>query len=215
MSASNDTPAASDQASNTSKAISRVTATVTDGTDASQTAATVSGATSSTKVAKTTIIVIAAVAASIGGIFVLWTIIRKWKFKPSADFEDRMQPIDWQPTTGEDNVPGLHRNGTAVSHGSFHSGSGHGDDSFGSRGAYGSDHGHNASPLQPIPDHDFTAGAPSLAPVGGYADLARGPSPGPQMAQLNRGPSTNRPEYESYGVPLHHQNAYGYNGAQY
>lgn len=119
-----------------------------------------------------------------------------------------MQPIDWQPTGADDNVPGLHRSGTAVSHGSFHSGSGHTEDAFSSRG-YGSDHNNS---LQPIPDHDFTAGA-TLAPVGGYADLARGPSPGPQMSQLTRGPSTSRPEYESYGVPLHHQGAYDYHGS--
>ena len=111
-----------------------------------------------------------------------------------------MQPIDWQPTTADDNVPGLHRSATGLSHGS----SGHGDSPRG----YGSDHGHNNT-LQPLPEHDFTAGPATLAPVGGYADLARGPSPGPQMTQ--------RPyEYESYGVPLHHQNAYDYNsGARY
>ena len=75
-------------------------------------------------------------------------------------------------------------------------------------GGYGSDHGHGTTGLQPIPDHDFTAGATLGAPVGGYADLARGPSPGPQMGQLNRGPSVNR-GFDGYGNP---QAAYDYNG---
>ncbi|KAI0785066.1 hypothetical protein C8Q75DRAFT_809606 [Abortiporus biennis] len=129
------------------------------------------------KTTKTTLIVVIVIAATIGGVILLWTIIRKTKFKPSSSFEDRMQPIDWQPTVAEDrDVPGLHRNASAASHGSFHS-SGHED-------IYG--HGVGAASLQPIPDHDFTAG-PSLAPGGGYADLARGPSPQPQMAYYNGG----------------------------
>lgn len=108
-------------------------------------------------------------------------------------------------------------------------GGGYGATSDLGHGAGGSDYGHGAgvSALNPIPDHDFTAGA-SLAPVGGYADLARGPSlvrgvsPQPQMHEnLTRGPSMNRAAYDqSYGVPLHHQggsygaaDAYDYNGA--
>ena len=119
-----------------------------------------------------------------------------------------MQPIDWQPSAADSDLPGgVRRNASTASHGSFRS-AGHSEESYG--------HGHNAagygagygaagtSTLQPIPDHDFTAGAGNLAPVGGYADLARGPSPGPQMAQLQRGPSVNN----SYGQQPH----YGYNG---
>jgi len=91
-------------------------------------------------------------------------------------------------------------------------------------GGYGAtiDHGRSPSPLPPIPDHDFTAGPTTLAPVGGYADLARGPSPQPQMQEaLTRGPSLTRPQYDQYGVPLHHQGGYGpqdpydYNGGRY
>jgi len=111
-----------------------------------------------------------------------------------------MQPIDWQPTTEDDS--GLPTNRRRASHGSFHSGSGHGDPM--------SDHGHGAQGINPIPDHDFTAGATTLAPVGGYADLQRGPSPQPQMqmGELARGPSLTRPAYDAYGVPLHHQGGY-------
>jgi len=129
-----------------------------------------------------------------------------------------MRPIDWQPTISEDGIHGHHRAGSSAS--SFHSGSGH--DGLGD--GYGStiDHGRSPSPLPPIPDHDFTAGPTNLAPVGGYADLARGPSPQPQMQEaLSRGPSLTRPQYDQYGVPLHHQSGYGsqdaydYNGGSY
>lgn len=81
---------------------------------------------------------------------------------------------------------------------------------------YGStmDHVRSPSPLAP-PEHDFTAGPANLAPVGGYADLARGPSPQPQMQEaLARGPSLTRPQYDQYGVPLHHQGGGGYTGQQ-
>lgn len=153
--------------------------------------------------------VLIAVAASVAAAVVGWTIIRKWKLKPSSSFDDRMQPIDWQPTTADDNVIPAHRR--AGSGGSFHSGSGHhGDAGVGAYGA-GSDHGHGAAPaLAPLPDHDFTAGPSALAPVGGYADLTRGPSPQPQMQEaLVRGPSLTRGNYDAYGgVPLHHQGAY-------
>ncbi|KIK91460.1 hypothetical protein PAXRUDRAFT_629728 [Paxillus rubicundulus Ve08.2h10] len=146
------------------------------------------------------------IAASVGAAIIIWTIIRKWKFRPSSDFEGRMQPIDWQP--GSDVDTGFsgqrHRMSNASS---FHSGSshGHGDDQF--RGQAG---GHSAAALSPIPDHDFTAGAAHLATVGGYADLARGPSPQPTMQEaLGLAPSINRPhQHDQYGVPLHH----GYSG---
>lgn len=108
-----------------------------------------------------------------------------------------MQPIDWDPSQEDDiGIPGMNRRHSNAS--SFHSRLGH------------------ASPatavLNPIPDHDFTAGPANLAPVGGYADLARGPSPQPMMQGLARGPSVSRPyQSEQYGVPLHH-GGYGAHG---
>lgn len=155
-------------------------------------------------------------ASCIGAVAIGWTVIRKWKFKKSSNFDDRMTPIDWQPSNADDGVPGLRRNVSTASHGSFQS-SGH-DDNFAGRGVgsgYGAatDSTYSApgtTQLQPIPDHDFTAGPATLAPVGGYADLARGPSPQPQMTELARGPSVNR-GFDNYGVPLHHQGAYDYN----
>ncbi|TFY81845.1 hypothetical protein EWM64_g2165 [Hericium alpestre] len=136
---------------------------------------------SSSKLPHTALIIIIVVASCVGGIAIIWTGIRKWKFRPSKDFEDRMQPIDWQPTDHDSGLPTHRRVPSNAS--SFHS-SGH--DSTGAKGVggYGAT---SESALNPIPDHDFTAGA-SLAPVGGYADLARGPSPGPYARDPSPGP---------------------------
>ncbi|TDL28192.1 hypothetical protein BD410DRAFT_799502 [Rickenella mellea] len=180
-----DTPAAARFTTVTSSAPAE-SATNSDG-------ASPSGAATITK---TTITVLVAVGASIGAAILIWTIIRKWKFKPSAEFEDRMQPIDWQPSVNpaDDIIPRHRRMNSNGSHGSFHSGEDH-SDSFSGRGAYGaygpsSDHGHGNT-ISDLPQHDFTAGPAHLAPVGAYADLSRGPSPQPQMQEssLARGPS--------------------------
>lgn len=148
---------------------------------------------SSTGITHAALIVLIVIATSVGGSIIIWTIIRKWKFGKSSSFDGRMQPIDWQPSNDIDDnsgIPGLNRRNSTAS--SFHSGSGHA--------------GIGATTLSPIPDHDFTAGPANLAPVGGYADLARGPSPQPMMQELARGPSVNARQYQSdqYGVPLHH-----------
>ncbi|RDB28830.1 hypothetical protein Hypma_015698 [Hypsizygus marmoreus] len=159
------------------------------------------------KAKSTTLTVLIVVASSVAGVAILWTVFRKWKLGRSSKFDERLQPIDWQPTNPDDGaVPGNRRRLSGAS--SFHSASGHGTSA---RGYGASDHGHG-SEVSPssyaIPDHDFTAGPTTLAPVGGYADLARGPSPQPQMHQMSRGPSMNRPAYD-VGVPLHHQAGYG------
>jgi hypothetical protein len=143
-----------------------------------------------------------AIAASVGGIAILWTIFRKWKLSSSKEFDRRLNPItDWQPTNGEDEGPALRRAPSSSS--SFHSGGG------------GSANGHGAG-IAPL-DHDFTAGPGNSAPIGGYADLARASSPNPPMQQaLGRAPSFNY-GYD-VGVPLHHQTGYGTyggGGAQY
>ncbi|KAI0673347.1 hypothetical protein C8Q78DRAFT_1076368 [Trametes maxima] len=180
--------------------------TVTDSSaQAEQTSANATGASKApdnNKITRTTIIVIAVIASTLGSIALAWTVFRKWKLRPSSSFDDRMQPIDWQPTAPEDGiVPSHRRAGSNASHGSFQS----------------SGHGHAAPNLQPLPEHDFTAGPATLAPVGGYADLQRGPSPQPSMSELSRGPSMTRPGYD-YGVPAHHQGMGGYdynNGMRY
>ncbi|KAF9029252.1 hypothetical protein BDZ89DRAFT_1101554 [Hymenopellis radicata] len=160
----------------------------------------------------TALTVIIAVAASIGFVIVCWTIFRKWKLARSEKFDRRLNPIDWQPTNESDgpSVPGSHRRGNSDTS-SFHSGANHAG--YGSPN--GSDSGHGAPQLQPIPDHDFTAGAPAYnTGYGDYADLNRGPSmnrgatPQPPMAELARGPSVARPAYD-VGVPIHHQTGYG------
>lgn len=184
--------------------------------------ATSSAAPSSDTGKHTTITVLIVIAAAVGGVAVIWTVIRKWKFRPSSQFEDRMQPIDWQPTTNpEDGVVPGHRRMTSNSS-SFLSGSHEHADNMAGRGISGG-YGGGAADITPsaapIPDHDFTAGPANLAPVGGYADLARGPSPQPQMQEaLTRGPSINRLQqpYDHYGVPAQQQayaqDAYDYNG---
>jgi len=149
------------------------------------------------------------VAASVGGLFILWTIFRKWKLGHSSKFNERMAPIDWQPTNDEGIVPAHHRAKPRAS--SLTPSANH--DNAAGQGAGGF--------RDPALEHDFSA--PSLAPVGGYADLARGSSPQPQMQEtlgrgpsmnrtyndgLARGPSTTRPAYDT-GVPLHHQAGYG------
>jgi len=136
------------------------------------------------------------VAASVGGVFVLWTIFRKWKLSSSKKFDDRLKPIDWQPTTGEDDVIPTHRRVPSGS--SFHSAGHSSNNGIGRNGGFG--------PL----DHDFTAGPAHVNNIGGYADLARASSPNPPMQELARGPSFNR-GYDQ-GVPLHHQSGYEYNG---
>jgi len=143
----------------------------------------------SSKTKSTTVTVLIAVAASVGGIAILWTIFRKWKLSSSKEFDRRLNPItDWQPTNGEDDLDSTLRR-AASSSSSFHSGGGSGDGHIPSR-----------SPgLAPL-DHDFTAGT---APIGGYADLARASNTNPPMQQafFNHG-------YD-VGVPLHHQTGYG------
>jgi len=168
-----------------------------------------SAALTKTKITITTVLIV--VAASVGGVFILWTIFRKWKLGHSSKFNERMAPIDWQPTNDDGIVPSHRRANSRAS--SFHSSASH-DNATGQRAGAFRDQGL---------DHDFSAPPANLAPVGGYADLARGSSPQPQMQEalgrgpsmnrayndgLARGPSTTRPAYDT-GVPLHHQAGYG------
>jgi len=147
--------------------------------------------------------VLIAIAASVGGIAIIWTVFRKWKLASSKQFDRRLNPIDWQPTTGEDDGLPRRRLSNASS---LHSGSGHGHGA--ARSAGGSNHGHGGA----NPFDDFDSPATNSAPVGGYADLSRGPSPTQMQENLTRGPSFNR-GYDA-PVPLHHQAGYG-SGARY
>jgi len=113
-----------------------------------------------------------------------------------------MQPIDWEPTSNPDDGA-VHRRLSNAS--SFHSGSSHVDNIAGRGVGYGATSDPNGG-LNPLPEHDFTPGVSTLAPVGGYADLSRGAVPQPQMQEaLRRGPSSYRP---NFGVPIHHQAGY-------
>ncbi|KAF8973559.1 hypothetical protein BDZ97DRAFT_1971178 [Flammula alnicola] len=86
--------------------------------------APVAAVAAATKTKSTTLTVLIAVAASVGGIAIFWTIFRKWKLSSSKKFDERLNPIDWQPTAGEDGVIPTHRRVPSGSS-SFHSGSGH------------------------------------------------------------------------------------------
>ncbi|KAI0307686.1 hypothetical protein B0F90DRAFT_1813107 [Multifurca ochricompacta] len=151
----------------------------------------------------TTLTILIVLAASIGGCAIIWTIIRKWKFRPSAQFEDRLEPINWQPTVHDSGLPTHRRVPSNAS--SFHS-AGHENSGLARSDSQSGAPYSAGRNLTPLPDHDFTPGPSALAPVGGYADLARGPSPQPQMQEApHRGPSLNR-GYENYpGLPPHHQ----------
>ncbi|KAH8835891.1 hypothetical protein DL96DRAFT_1550271 [Flagelloscypha sp. PMI_526] len=135
--------------------------------------------------------VLIGVGASIGGIVIIWILYRGYQRARADKVDSRMQPIDFTPTGYDDEgLPGQHRRHSGAS---FNSYSHHGHQA-------GSDHGHSVAPL---PEHDFTAGNSNLAPVGGYADLARGSSPQPpQMHEMGHGVSHNA---YSTQVPLHHQ----------
>ncbi|PAV22148.1 hypothetical protein PNOK_0210500 [Pyrrhoderma noxium] len=161
-----------------------LTATVTGTSDASEASATeTANATSAASkgISKTTITILIVIAATVGGSIILWTIIRKWKFSPSSEFEDRMQPIDWSPAP-DHRSNDLHRTASNASHGSFHSGSEHGSArTYGTYGNNNSNNNNNSNLVSDIPNHDFTAGPANMG--AGYADLTRGASPAPQMSQ--------------------------------
>ncbi|KAJ7275204.1 hypothetical protein B0H12DRAFT_1086222 [Mycena haematopus] len=197
------TPAANANANETPASQSQSTVTKTNSIlAAAETNPSTPPPQSATAVKKSTITtILIVVAASVGGVAILWTVFRKWKLGHSKKFDERMAPIDWQPTNDDGIIPAHRRANSRAS--SFNSAA-HGNGGYSER------------------DHDFTAAPSHLAPVGGYADLARGPSPQPQMQEvygqdLTRGPSTTRPAYDT-GVPLHHQagfgqaEAYDYNG---
>ncbi|KAK1228640.1 hypothetical protein PQX77_008234 [Marasmius sp. AFHP31] len=182
-----------------------VTSTAAPAAQQTEETNTQSGASSDNnhKARTTALTVLIVIASSVGAVLLIWTIFRKWKLARSSKFDERLQPIDWQPTSADEGIiPANRRRYSNAS--SFRSGitgnGGYGATSASGHG--GSDHGHRGGM-----EHDFTAGPTHLAPVGGYADLARGPSPGP-MQELSRGPSFNRPNYDN-GVPLHHQTPYG------
>ncbi|GHJ83656.1 hypothetical protein NliqN6_0058 [Naganishia liquefaciens] len=48
---------------------------------------------------KTAIIVVCVVGGIAVGAFALWTIIRRWKLRPSRRFDGRMNPLDFSPTS--------------------------------------------------------------------------------------------------------------------
>ena len=156
----------------------------------------------SSKTKSTTLTVLIAVAASVGGIAILWTIFRKWKLSSSKKFDRRLNPItNWQPTNGEDdNNSSLRRASSSSSE----------------RGP-GEDHSANLK-------HDFTTGRGNTAPIGGYTDLARTSSTNknkdnPLMQQVlgssNHGYDVGVPLHYGYGTYNAHDYDYTGRSARY
>jgi hypothetical protein len=111
------------------------------------------------------IIIVASVAGGLGLIAIVWTIFRKMKLKPSDEFEERLHPIDWQPTVG---MTEHHRSASLRSN---RTGGGVASDAQSTK-TYGA--ASQRGLISDLPNHDFTAGA--AAPVGTYASLSRSAS---------------------------------------
>jgi hypothetical protein len=201
-------PANATPVPNTVSAALKPTVTRTESVDPTRTSTDIPVAQSgSSKTKNTTLMVIIIVASCVAGVAILWTVFRKWKLGRSSKFDERLQPIDWHPTGAEDTAQRRFSSGAS----SLHSGVGHGNSAGRSVEAHnGSEHGHgipNRTHQFAIPDHDFTAGPSTLTAVGGYADLARGPSPQPPMHQISHSPNVSPPTYNAH-VPLYHQAGY-------
>jgi len=139
----------------------------------------------------------------------IWTIIRKWKFSPSRHFEDRLEPINWEPSSS-----GVGHDPTAAAISRAASQNGQGAASQG-RGSLGSNDerergsvrnmtsvNNDAISMTPDfpPPHDFTAGPTLGAGYGqqaGYVDMHRGPSPAPPGAAYGAHYETPNP-YDAY-----------------
>jgi hypothetical protein len=193
---------------NTVSAALKPTVTRTESVDPTMTSTGTPVAQSgSSKTKNTALMVIVIVASCVAGVAILWTVFRKWKLGRSSKFDERLQPIDWHPTGAEDTAQRRFSSGAS----SLHSGVGHGNSAGRSVDAHsGPEHGHgipNRAHQFAIPDHDFTAGPSTLTAVGGYADLARGPSPQPQMHQISHSPNVSPPTYNTH-LPLYHQAGY-------
>lgn len=141
----------------------------------------------------------------------IFTIIRKWKFSPSRHFEDRLEPINWEPTQSS----GLPHDPTvaALARGTSQNGrSARGSLSSDERGSVKNMSSANHDQVSMAPDfpppHDFTAGPSQLGPAGGYVDMHRGPSPNPYAP---RGVSPAPGQYgQQYETPNPYD-AYDYN----
>jgi len=124
-----------------------------------------------TRLSHQTIIILIVIASCVGGAGLIWTIIRKWKFRPSRRFDNRLDPIEWQPAgpnamTDDGEMIERHvRNGSVNSQT---------DTSSIRRNLYAPDN--NSQSLAPDfpPAHDFTA-----VPTAGGPMYGRGPSPQP------------------------------------
>lgn len=112
------------------------------------------------------------VASSIVGLAIIWTVVRKWKFRSSRSFQDRLAPIDWQPDADKPN-------GSAPTGAMTEGGS---DNASIRRNMFAPDEPSSLAP----PPHDFTAGAGAMRSASPLP-YGRTASPAPQA--LYRAPS--------------------------
>lgn len=146
---------------------------------------------------KSTIIGLAVAGGCIAAAAAIWTIIRKWKFSPSRHFEDRLEPINWEPTQAS-GIAAHDPTAAALGRSASRTGTNNRPGSYISDG----DHNTNMSSvhhdqISMAPDfppaHDFTAG-----PAGaGYVDMHRGPSPAPGQYGVGAGAGAYGGHYET------------------
>lgn len=164
-------------------------------------------------IAKRTVFVLIAIAGSIGLTFVVWTVIRKWKFRPSRGFEDRLNGnIDWTPSGTFDDptaekIAAHRRNPSVGSHGSFGSSELHNNGSqvrsqtaLSRSGSGRSDHVENNIPDLPphdqLPHHDHVPGPmyPDATPGPVYNEMSRSP---PDVSQLQNAGGAGLPHNDT------------------
>jgi hypothetical protein len=136
----------------------------------------------------------------------IWTIIRNWKFSPSRHFEDRLEPINWEPTQDS----GLGHDPTVAALARAGSKTGTRPSSYMSEDHDGNMSSVHPEPISVAPDfppaHDFTAGA---ATTGGYVDMHRGPSPAPGQYGSAYGGQYETPNpYDAYDYNGYGQRRY-------
>jgi len=178
-------------------------------------------------IAKRTVIALVAIAGSVGLALAIWTVIRKWKFRPSREFEDRLNGnIDWTPTGSfndptAEKIAAHRRNPSAGTHGSFGSSDLHdnGNQPGGQTTLSRSGSGHsnrvenNIPDLPPhdqLPAHEYVP-YPNAAPGPVYNEMSRSPPDVSQMHGvgangLSRGATLNYGEdpyggYDEYDDP--------------
>lgn len=152
------------------ESVTEATSIVFAGTPEEQAEQTIKQQEKKSRIPPHVVTILIIVGSSIGGLALIWTLVRKWKFRASRSFQDRLAPIDWQPSAKKDDslAPPMLENDNASIR----------------RNMFAPD---DASSLAP-PAHDFTA------VPGGYRSASPMPNPyartaSPAPMALYRAPS--------------------------